>query len=404
MYFAAAPPGFEAFHQPLRMTSAAPKDLVIKLRIPPGSSMEFVGMDIQDQGPLNRPWIYAGADPAVLGTPSPAVGSFIEGGEGFQTITVPVTALPIPPEYHLQGFGINLTLRGYDGPSGTGDLVWSSSVFSGVQIQHVAKSAGGLAELAFGGPNVHPAGTPIPVYPAGSGQPLAYVVFGNDQPTPGTLTVMQSVLDEAPGPDLLPVVTLVDVAWDFDPDTPYDEPLVATTITGLHLMPYDDAMVAAAGLVETELKPYRVPLDTDETFDVYSPASELAFSGYTVDTDANRIEIADPLDLCAWFFGSRAISGVPEWRPAASGNYPNPFNPRTAITYSLQAPGRLRVEVYNLRGELVATPADGQYPAGQGQVIWDGLDARGRAMPSGVYVYLVKTPRGHSLGKMTLVR
>lgn len=69
------------------------------------------------------------------------------------------------------------------------------------------------------------------------------------------------------------------------------------------------------------------------------------------------------------------------------GNYPNPFNPRTTIAYDLARPGMVRLEVFDLAGRSVTTLVDGFQPAAEHRVEWDAVDALGRPVPSGVYLY-----------------
>ncbi len=66
--------------------------------------------------------------------------------------------------------------------------------------------------------------------------------------------------------------------------------------------------------------------------------------------------------------------------------HPNPFNPKTTVSFTVDRPQRIQVAVYDLAGQRVALLADRGYPAGVHDVAWDGLDATGRAAPSGVYV------------------
>ena len=68
-------------------------------------------------------------------------------------------------------------------------------------------------------------------------------------------------------------------------------------------------------------------------------------------------------------------------------NYPNPFNPSTIIPYQLPVPVRVRLEVFNILGQRVATLVDGERPAGFHTAAWDATDASGRGVGSGVYLY-----------------
>jgi probable HAF family extracellular repeat protein len=68
------------------------------------------------------------------------------------------------------------------------------------------------------------------------------------------------------------------------------------------------------------------------------------------------------------------------------GASPNPFAPRTTLSFSLAEAGPARVSVFDLAGRRVAVLADRAFEAGGHQVIWDGTGDGGRALPNGVYL------------------
>lgn len=67
-------------------------------------------------------------------------------------------------------------------------------------------------------------------------------------------------------------------------------------------------------------------------------------------------------------------------------NHPNPFNPSATIRFATPAAERVRLAVYGLDGRRLATLVDADMPAGEHEAIWDGRDARGRPVASGMYV------------------
>jgi hypothetical protein len=85
-------------------------------------------------------------------------------------------------------------------------------------------------------------------------------------------------------------------------------------------------------------------------------------------------------------------------------NYPNPFNPSTTIGYRLPASGRTTLKVYNLLGQEVRTLVDGPQMAGGYEVVWDGKDATGRAVPSGVYLCRLAVGNRVQTNKMTFLK
>ena len=68
-------------------------------------------------------------------------------------------------------------------------------------------------------------------------------------------------------------------------------------------------------------------------------------------------------------------------------NYPNPFNPSTIIPYHIPTSAHVRLEVFNLLGQRLATLVDAARPAGTHMAQWDGTDVAGRAVGAGVYIY-----------------
>ena len=88
---------------------------------------------------------------------------------------------------------------------------------------------------------------------------------------------------------------------------------------------------------------------------------------------------------------------------ALGPNYPNPFNPSTLIPYQLAATSPVRLEVFNVLGQRVATLVDGAQGAGAYVARWDGTDAAGGAAASGLYFYRLTVGGAHQTGKMVLV-
>ena len=95
--------------------------------------------------------------------------------------------------------------------------------------------------------------------------------------------------------------------------------------------------------------------------------------------------------------------GVPN-RSALHQNVPNPFNPSTTIRYDIAAPGRVTLEIFDVRGGLVRTLVDAQQAAGTRSEHWDGRDNRGLRVVSGMYFYRLKAGGETFTRKMTIVQ
>ena len=101
---------------------------------------------------------------------------------------------------------------------------------------------------------------------------------------------------------------------------------------------------------------------------------------------------------------SNADDHLPVVATALNGNYPNPFNPETTISYSVKEPGRVKMEVYNIRGQLVRTLVDEEQTTGHYKLIFDSRDDRGRSIASGVYMLRMKAPGYKKTTKMILMQ
>ena len=84
---------------------------------------------------------------------------------------------------------------------------------------------------------------------------------------------------------------------------------------------------------------------------------------------------------------------------ALKQNYPNPFNPATNITFELNNPQHVQLNVYNVQGQHIATLVDEFRNAGQHEVTFDAGE-----LPSGMYLYRLQTPERSITRMMTLIK
>ena len=85
-------------------------------------------------------------------------------------------------------------------------------------------------------------------------------------------------------------------------------------------------------------------------------------------------------------------------------NYPNPFNPSTRISYAIARAAQARLEIFNLLGQSVRTMTDAYQQPGVYTVEWDGRDAAGRILPTGVYLYRLQADGISFTKSMILVK
>lgn len=88
----------------------------------------------------------------------------------------------------------------------------------------------------------------------------------------------------------------------------------------------------------------------------------------------------------AGIFDTTPADGTPDALKLSLANaFPNPFNPKTTVQFNLAAPGFAQLGVYDAQGRLLRVLVAAELPAGPQAVTWNGTDALGRPVASGVY-------------------
>ena len=83
---------------------------------------------------------------------------------------------------------------------------------------------------------------------------------------------------------------------------------------------------------------------------------------------------------------------------------PNPFNPETAVNFTLKNAGQVTVRIYSLEGRLVKTLVNEYASAGSHEVRWNGTDNTGRSVPSGMYFVKTEAGADKSVVKLSLLK
>ena len=186
--------------------------------------------------------------------------------------------------------------------------------------------------------------------------------YSVDNLTPGAPTSLQFVSDG-------------DLVWD----DPVDEDFAFFSVLGLPTPVHDPA--TATWIVDT-----------------VAPACDLSGAAfpyyYILATDfagnaGPGATIASPTNSVG--------PGLPESRVGASrlvGASPNPFNPRTVITFEASHAGPMTLRVFDLRGRLVRDLFQGISPAGVHSKVWDGRDEAGGEVATGVYLVRMESGNG----------
>jgi hypothetical protein len=88
------------------------------------------------------------------------------------------------------------------------------------------------------------------------------------------------------------------------------------------------------------------------------------------------------------FWGSEPLTGIGEGLPVylkteLKQNYPNPFNPETRISFNLQEGSNVKLEVYNVKGQKVATLINDKMKKGEHSIAWN-TNEKGGSLASGI--------------------
>ena len=136
-------------------------------------------------------------------------------------------------------------------------------------------------------------------------------------------------------------------------------------------------------------------------------------SGYTYDEAANNMTCASTDGSSSSIVPSNgdvaASIGIEEAKAMMGGklygNYPNPFNPSTQITFFVEQDAHVQVSIYNILGKKVATLFDNDASVGLHTVRWNAQDSNGGKVTSGYYIYRIQMSNGKVFtGKMLLLK
>ncbi len=87
-----------------------------------------------------------------------------------------------------------------------------------------------------------------------------------------------------------------------------------------------------------------------------------------------------------------------------TGNYPNPFNPTTTISFSTKESGNVSINIYNMKGQLVKTLVNENLEAAYHNVVWNGKDNSNKVVSSGLYFYKMRSNNYTATKKMILMK
>jgi len=149
--------------------------------------------------------------------------------------------------------------------------------------------------------------------------------------------------------------------------------------------------------------------------------SDVAFAGSLLKTGENEVRFVFAKDLGGGRSGFEIVPMAvvvsyvtqvsekdnPGTAPAIfflEQNYPNPFNPVTEIRFGMPTQSMVKLEIFNVLGQVMKTLVDEVKEAGYYRVSWDGTNQEGLSMPSGVYFYRLTAGKFVRQKKLVMIR
>ncbi|MCD6177435.1 MAG: T9SS type A sorting domain-containing protein [Candidatus Cloacimonetes bacterium] len=127
-----------------------------------------------------------------------------------------------------------------------------------------------------------------------------------------------------------------------------------------------------------------------------------------------KVEADEILDDPGWWIddikiiastGAFIDNNIPVFNSELIGNYPNPFNPETLISFSIvQTSSFVNLEIFNVKGQKVKTLVNEQLSSGFYTRVWDGKNDAGRSVTSGIYFYKMQNADYTKTMKMILLK
>jgi hypothetical protein len=104
------------------------------------------------------------------------------------------------------------------------------------------------------------------------------------------------------------------------------------------------------------------------------------------------------------FTGVKSLDGPVPTTFALNQNYPNPFNPSTTIEFALPQRETVRLDVFDILGRQVSTLVNAEMSAGTWRVVWNGKDANGSPVATGMYIYRIQAGSFSMVKKMLMIK
>jgi len=145
---------------------------------------------------------------------------------------------------------------------------------------------------------------------------------------------------------------------------------------------------------------------TDDYYNDFDLLNGVTYSYYVIAYYTNPAGVSLPSDEVS--ATATGVSDFEQYSPIIAnslwGNYPNPFNPETLISYTLASSDHVILEIFNLQGQKVKTLVNSFQTAGLHTILWKGDDNLYQPLGSSIYFYQLKTRNYTAIKKMVLLK
>lgn len=152
---------------------------------------------------------------------------------------------------------------------------------------------------------------------------------------------------------------------------------------------------------ETEIA--RVPASDSLYWDTsISIGEEYQYRILAVDSSGNASRFTEPVSIIADIRSSTPQQSAPPVTFRLHPNYPNPFNPKTNVVYSVARTANVSLVIYDVLGNQIKTLIQATQTPGTYQVEWNGTDEFGKNVASGIYLVRYEADDFRDIRKLTL--
>ena len=151
----------------------------------------------------------------------------------------------------------------------------------------------------------------------------------------------------------------------------------------------------------------------DSAYAIGGTPKEILFGDFDVDGFLDMAVVSYTTDMAAVLISRLSLilsvdsidtDGLLPNEFSLEQNYPNPFNPGTKIRFALPEKSHVTVEVFNTIGQSVMVLVDDYLTAGVKEITWNGVDASGKQVASGIYLYRITTDQFIDSKSMVLLK